>query len=105
MSELKIEPIGCSVATAEQITGLSKSKIYEGINAGLIEAKKDGRITIVMVPSLREYVSSLPNYDPTRVPSEIKAALEGRRIKRETAKTAAQQSQVRKNRPGPGSER
>jgi hypothetical protein len=95
MSELK--PIGCSIAAAEELTSLSREDLYDGLNSGQIKAKKRGRRTIIIVESLKDYILSLPDYDPTYLAPEIRAAVEGRRrARREQAEAAA----VRKQSPG-----
>jgi len=38
-----------------------KTFLYELINAGKIEAKKQGRSTVIPVESLRAYAASLPS--------------------------------------------
>jgi len=52
------EPISVRIPEAVRITGLSKSKIYQLIASGDIEAAKVGRATVVFVDSLRTFLRS-----------------------------------------------
>lgn len=51
-----IEPISVRIPDAVQITGLSRSRIYQLIASGDIEAAKVGRSTVVLVASLRALI-------------------------------------------------
>lgn len=53
-----IEPISVRIPEAVRITGLSRSRIYQLIRSGEIEAAKVGRQTVVIVASLRALLSS-----------------------------------------------
>ena len=44
--------------------GGSRTKIYEAINAGALKAKKRGKRTIILADDARDYLDSLPNYEP-----------------------------------------
>jgi excisionase family DNA binding protein len=59
-----ISPIAYTIRTAVAVTGLSRSRIYELIGQGQLEARKDGRRTLVMTKSLRTYIASLPTVRP-----------------------------------------
>lgn len=50
------EPISVRISEAVRITGLSKSKIYQLIASGEIEAAKVGRATVVLVASLKAFL-------------------------------------------------
>jgi excisionase family DNA binding protein len=52
------EPISVRVPEAVRMTGLSKSKIYQLIASGDIEAAKVGRATVVFVDSLKSFLRS-----------------------------------------------
>jgi excisionase family DNA binding protein len=52
-----IAPITVRVATAVRLTGLSRSRIYELIQAGDIEIVKVGRATLVRYDSLQRLTS------------------------------------------------
>ena len=54
------QPIAVTIPGAASMTGLGRSRIYELIGAGTLEARKAGRRTLVMTDSLRAYLSSLP---------------------------------------------
>jgi len=51
-----IEPISVRIPDAVRITGLSRSRIYQLIASGDIEAAKVGRSTVVLVASLRALI-------------------------------------------------
>lgn len=48
-----IEPLTVRVATAVQITGLSRSRLYELIQSGDLETVKVGRCTLIQYRSLK----------------------------------------------------
>ncbi|SLK12240.1 helix-turn-helix domain-containing protein [Novosphingobium mathurense] len=56
-SDHELEPLTVRVATAVQITGLSRSRIYEIIKAGELETVKVGRATLVKYASLKALLS------------------------------------------------
>lgn len=51
--EHDIGPLTVRISTAVRITGLSRSRIYELIQAGEIEITKVGRATLVSYDSLK----------------------------------------------------
>ncbi|WP_077148018.1 helix-turn-helix domain-containing protein [Sphingopyxis sp. KK2] len=53
-----IYPISVRIPVAVRMTGLSKSKIYQLIASGDIEAAKVGRATVVFVESLQSFLRS-----------------------------------------------
>lgn len=53
-TEPELEPLTVRVATAVRITGLSRSRIYELIQAGDIKVTKIGRATLVQYQSLKD---------------------------------------------------
>ena len=55
-----IEPLVLGVKDAATFVGLSKSRLYELISDGTIEARKLGARTVVPVASLRSYVENAP---------------------------------------------
>jgi len=60
-----IEPISVRMPDAVRMTGLSKSKIYQLIASGDIEAAKVGRATVIFVDSLKLFLRSRRK-QPTR---------------------------------------
>jgi excisionase family DNA binding protein len=50
------EPISVRIATAVRMTGISRSRIYELIQAGDLETRKIGRSTLVLFSSLKDLV-------------------------------------------------
>ena len=55
-----LEPLVLGVKDAATFVGLSKSRLYELIAEGTIEARKLGARTVVPVASLRSYVANAP---------------------------------------------
>jgi len=51
--EQKIEPLTVRISTAVRITGLSRSRIYELIQSGDLDAVKVGRATLIQYGSLK----------------------------------------------------
>jgi hypothetical protein len=61
VTKMEVDPFLVSVPQAGQMIGRGVSKIYELLGSGELRAvKSDGR-TLVVVESLRKYVSELPN--------------------------------------------
>ena len=53
---LPIEPLTVRIAVAVHLTGIGRSKIYELIKSGKLDAVKVGASTLVTVASLRRLV-------------------------------------------------
>src|SRR3546814_3270511 len=53
-----VEPITVRIPDTVRMTGLSKTKIYDLIASGEIEAAKVGRATVVFVASLNDFLRS-----------------------------------------------
>lgn len=53
---LPLEPITVRIPVAVQLTGIGRSKIYELISSGDIEAVKVGASTLITVVSLRQLI-------------------------------------------------
>lgn len=56
--EKKIEPLTVRISTAVRITGLSRSRIYELIQAGELDTVKVGRATLIQYQSLKALTAS-----------------------------------------------
>lgn len=54
--------IAVTIPEAVKISGLSRSRIYECLQAGAISAKKAGRRTLIPYAALEAYLASLPAY-------------------------------------------
>lgn len=54
------EQISCTVSEAVVMTGIGRTRIYDLISRGAIEARYEGRKILVSVASLRRYYESLP---------------------------------------------
>ena len=57
------EVIAVTVQDACERIGIGRTKLYAEIKAGRIEARKAGGRTLVLVPSLRAYIDSLPAFN------------------------------------------
>lgn len=55
-------PIAVTIPEAVKLTGLSRSRLYECLQAGVIAAKKAGRRTLIPFAELEAYLASLPAY-------------------------------------------
>nr|WP_248458912.1 helix-turn-helix domain-containing protein [Sphingopyxis sp. MSC1_008] len=55
-----LDPISIRISEVVRTTGLSRTKIYELIADGEIEAAKVGRATLVFVASLRSFLRAHP---------------------------------------------
>lgn len=53
-----IEPISVRIPDASRMTGLGRSTLYELIASGDIEAAKVGRATVIMVDSIRRFLTA-----------------------------------------------
>ena len=53
--------LGRDVRTAQAMVGCGKTKIYELINCGELEARKIGRRTIITELSIQQYFAKLPS--------------------------------------------
>lgn len=55
-----VQPIAYRPDSAAEVTGLSRTRIYELIASGEIPARKDGRCTVILHEDLEAFVRSLP---------------------------------------------
>lgn len=53
-----IEPLTVRISTAVQLTGISRSRIYELIESGDLETVKVGRTTLIPYKSLKALTGS-----------------------------------------------
>jgi len=54
--------IAMTVQTAVQVSGISRSVLYEALKRGDLKARKSGRRTLIMRVDLEDYISSLEKY-------------------------------------------
>jgi len=59
-----IAPISFTIKGASAASGFSRSRIFELIRDGKLDARKDGGKTLIMADSLRAVVKSLPPARP-----------------------------------------
>ncbi|AOX16948.1 MerR family transcriptional regulator [Kozakia baliensis] len=52
--------ISATIPDAVKQTGLSRTKIYELLSEGMIQGRKAGTRTLILMPSLRRYIENLP---------------------------------------------
>jgi excisionase family DNA binding protein len=55
-----MEPIAYRIADASKVVGLSRSRIYELIGEGALEARKIGNCTVIPAASLRALLANAP---------------------------------------------
>lgn len=55
-------PISYTVKRAVADTGYSRAKLYELIAARKLDVRKDGRKTVIVAQSLRDYIANLPQF-------------------------------------------
>ncbi|MEO8453866.1 MAG: helix-turn-helix domain-containing protein [Sphingomicrobium sp.] len=53
VQQLAIEPLTVRISTAVQLTGISRSRLYELIQSGDLETVKVGRSTLIPFKSLK----------------------------------------------------
>ena len=54
--------IAMTVQTAVQVSGISRSVLYEALKRGDLKARKSGRRTLIMRVDLEDYILSLEKY-------------------------------------------
>jgi hypothetical protein len=61
MTEIITQPIAFRVPAACAVAGISRTRLYELISEGKVEAKACGGRTLVMAKSLADFIASLPS--------------------------------------------
>jgi hypothetical protein len=72
-----VTTIAYTIRGAVAASGFSRSRIYELIAQGEVEARKDGRKTLVMAASLAAYIGKLPTFRDRKAGREGDAPKEG----------------------------
>ncbi len=65
------QPLSVTIAGATARSGINRTKLYELVGAGTLEAVKCGTRTLVLVSSLDAYVASLPRAE-MREPRQLR---------------------------------
>ena len=60
MSENTFSPLAYTVSDAVKASGLTRSRLYEEMRAGRIEARKAGRRRLILASSLAAFIAALP---------------------------------------------
>jgi excisionase family DNA binding protein len=55
-----MEPFTLTIDEATRLSGLSRSRLYEILARGELEARKAGKRTLIVAASLKSYVENLP---------------------------------------------
>jgi excisionase family DNA binding protein len=55
-------PINLLIPDAVQVSGISRSRLYEALREKKLRAIKAGRRTLIPVAELEAYLASLPSY-------------------------------------------
>ena len=58
-----MQAIAVTIPKAVEVSGLGRTTIYQLIGAGKIDARKQGRRTLVIVESLSRHLESLPKVE------------------------------------------
>jgi len=61
-----LSAIAMTISGAVEASGITRTRLYELIGAGALEARKCGRQTLITAESLRRYIAELP-------PAQIRA--------------------------------
>lgn len=59
MRDSHLEPLAVDIAEACRLTGIGRSKLYELLSAGVISSAKVGKRRLVLVESLRRWLTDL----------------------------------------------
>ena len=57
------DPATFTIEGAQDFSGLTRSRLYELMGSGDLEARKAGRRTLIVGESLRSYLAGLPRAD------------------------------------------
>jgi len=60
--EPQVSPLTHRIDRVVAITGASRTRIYDALRSGELEAVKFGRTTLVLDSSLRRWLERLPRY-------------------------------------------
>jgi excisionase family DNA binding protein len=60
MRDAITEKQGLSVPEASHVSGIGRTKLYEAIGAGELEARKYGKRTLILRDDLLRFLTSLP---------------------------------------------
>ena len=55
-------PIAVTIPVAVEVSGLSRSRLYEALKDGSLSAKKAGKRTLISFAELEAYLARLPEY-------------------------------------------
>jgi hypothetical protein len=58
-----MQPLAVTIPRAVEVSGLGRTTLYQLISAGKIDARKQGRRTLVIVESLSRHLDSLPKVE------------------------------------------
>ncbi len=60
MLDSQLDPIMVPLREAARLLGINRTRVYELIRSGFLDARKGGRQTLITVTSIREYAAGLP---------------------------------------------
>lgn len=55
-----MRPYSMTLVTAEEFSGIKRSRLYDLMGQGAIQAVKSGRRTLILSASLERYLANLP---------------------------------------------
>ena len=59
-----VDRLAYRVNDAARLVGISRARAYQLLRDGRLRAVKNGTRTLILADSLREYLESLPAYEP-----------------------------------------
>lgn len=54
------KPLAVDIREAQRLSNIGRTRLYDAIRDGKVEARKAGRRTLVIVASLEKFLDSLP---------------------------------------------
>lgn len=58
-----MQKLYCTITEAINLSGLSRTSIYDALKRGDLTARKAGRRTLIAFEELENYLSQLPQYE------------------------------------------
>ena len=89
MTEILLEPLAVTITEATRLGVGGRSKIYEAITKGELEAVKDGNRTLILYASIKRRLESLPRIGRDVPMSQSPALAKGTAKRKAKAPTAA----------------
>jgi excisionase family DNA binding protein len=62
LSAAALSPIALTIPEAAIVSKLSRSELYRAMSRGDLQAKKNGRLTLILRDDLQRFLTGLPAY-------------------------------------------